>query len=114
MIDDDLTLNPWCPACHRDAEPSVFPCDACHQRRVAWMLVKSQCPIGPGRPIPELPPVILHVFFLSVEETPEHLARLRGRDPTGPARAAKSRLTKSLLANIKPIDATAARVVPQS
>jgi len=56
--------------------------------------------------------VTLHVFFLSVEETPEHLGRLRRVD--GPAKEsapAKSKLMESLLAVLNPIDRVAARVV---
>lgn len=55
---------------------------------------------------------VLHVFLLYVEETPEMLERLRKEKTTEEAKPARSRITDTLEV-ITPIDATAARVVPQ-
>lgn len=58
----------------------------------------------------ELPPLPLHVFFLTLPETPEMLTRLRGGD--GPAKGyviPRSKISKSKRF-IRPIDRVAARV----
>ena len=55
---------------------------------------------------------MLHVFFIAIEETEEHLARLRA-EHVSPAddSPARSKVSGTSLV-IRPIDATAARVAP--
>lgn len=56
-------------------------------------------------------PVPLHVFFIHIEETPEMVARLAEGKPAQPT-PARSRLPKSMLKTLRPIDAVAKRVAP--
>lgn len=54
-----------------------------------------------------------HVFFLSLEESPEMLERLRNENKTAQASVASSKISRTPLATIEPIDRVARRVVPQ-
>lgn len=54
----------------------------------------------------------LHVGFVFVAETEEQLARLRGEPAGKPGKPARSKIGKTNLKDIEPIDAVAARVVP--
>ena len=62
---------------------------------------------------PEYHTATLHVWLLGCEETPEQLARL----PEGLAmqiRAARSKISKTTLASIDPINQVAQKVLPES
>lgn len=54
----------------------------------------------------------LHVGFLRLEETPEMLARLPEGSPKEPT-AARSKISKTTLKEIEPVDRVAARVSPE-
>lgn len=62
--------------------------------------------------IREMTTAILHVFFISVEETEEHLARLRGEIPQTTGTVAVSKIGKTTKI-IHPIDRTANNVAPE-
>ena len=54
----------------------------------------------------------MHCFFLYIEETEAMLAKLSGEKAV-PSQVARSRITKSPLSELAPIDRTAANVMKQ-
>ena len=52
----------------------------------------------------------MHCFFIGIEETPEMLLRLCNENGKVPDRVARSKIGKTQLSEIQPIDAVAARV----
>lgn len=105
-----MMFPPWCPVCLKDSPPTNKACDECHAKRVAWLNREKSVGTAPIEDLRLF--VVLHVGFLSVEETEDHLNRLDNYEPVTTPTPARSRITKSKLAKITPIDRTAARVGP--
>lgn len=108
-----------CPNCgtlyfvrYRSQVQSPSVCPLCYQRRMREFRIKAAYVPGClGDCIPHAQ-VLLHIFFRSIEETEEQLARLAW-DSGRPRRAepAVSKIEKTQLVEISPINAIAARVV---
>ena len=62
----------------------------------------------------DLTSVTLHVFFLSIPETPAMIARLWEDSPEEANDPARSKISGSLLAEIAPINKTARSVLPSN
>ena len=86
----------WCAACH------AIVCDGLRQRADV---------VCAGTVFPDIHTCTLHVFFIHLEETEEMLQRLRSDTATPLDSTARSKIGKTPLRKITPIDSTANKVV---
>jgi len=99
----------WCKRCRSLIRNSNTWCSDCHRVVVHEM---NNRPIALKQPPWEdVTTCTLHVFFLSLEETDEQIELLRKPEPKGEPRIATSRVMATNLAQINPINRTAAKVV---
>lgn len=103
--------GPYCPRCHK-SRPEAMLCGAA-RCLICWAKDRARAEVdAPGCVIDtDHFTCEFHVFFLSLEETPEMLERLaRGEGAAAPAHPARSKIGASPLAAITPVDRVAARV----
>lgn len=98
----------WCPGCSQPMYNSNCWCSSCHKEVVDRMHNRPKPPYNP--PIEDITTCTLHVFFIGIPETDQHLEMLRKVEPVGDEpKHAKSKITESNLASIEPVNRVAAR-----